>query len=496
MSSRARLAAGAVFLAVFGLLAAVTVNAAPAPELWRLQNLGEGGGEWAWSPGGAAWRIYADDIEETSGSVVTWDASTETTSLLCVTRVTDWDSGLAWYRGRVYWLRAPASGPDKRFEILSVAPGESAPAVVLRREGTAQGQFEMVGDRMIWSEWLPGKREWAVYTMRLSDRKPELVQQFLGTEEDDFDSADVRLGSRALAWAELGSDEAVGMKTVYALPIDESGNLQAKVKLDAGGAYLLDTLRVDGNRLVWVALDGDRERVYTWKVGESRPQPVPDSALLERDNPLIETAVSADRLAWSSGIYPDRGGGRCAVRTWAAGQSVATTLAVYPISPNGDMVSAPSVSGNRIVWVVARAEGYRDDADSNVFPPPDGAIVTWSVGDDRPQVIVKHLPIWASSAVLRVNGDRIAFLGEPEDVLHETVYLVRPQTEATAAAAVNADVATMPPASVETHEEGPEARVLVIVVGMAAVAALAAFFAWRVVVRRRRRSSSKGSGPV
>lgn len=487
MGNQKRFAAVALLSTlILGALLVVNVAAARAASSWRTQVLGTRGADWAWSPDGAAWRAPSGD--EGAGTIVTWDASRDTTDVLCVTKPADYDHEVTWHRGRVYWLR---SNGDEGFAILSMAPGERRPAVVLKRSSESESLFQMAGDRMIWSEWLPGKTEWAVYTMRLSDRKPALVQRFSGSESDDFSSADVRLSSHALCWAELGSDQTVGMRTVCVLPIDESGDLQAKVELDAGGSYLFDSLRVDGARLVW-AVQEDGQAVFTWKVGETQPHEIPDPILFDGATRVGYTAVSGDRVAWSDDTRDSSGSFRSTIRMWAAGESVATTLASSPSRPDGPVVSGPVISGDRIAWVVIRRGDNIDDAESDDVPVSKsaGAVITWRVGDDRPTVVVEHLPIRTEDPKISVSDDRIAFWIESEFEV-EGVHLARLKTPQHPAAS-DTTVATTMSAAVETQSvsRAPSKRtgapVKDLVVGLTAVVVgILALVTWRKWAQRR-----------
>jgi hypothetical protein len=249
----------------------------------------------------------------------------------------------------------------------------------------------------------------------------------------------------------------------------------------------VDSLEADGNRLIWVALDGGRGRVHTWKVGDKRPQAVPEAVYLDNDTGGgIEAAVSGDRVAWYIQVANDHEPIRTTVRTWAAGQHSATTLASYPFRPKGLTVTRPSVSGDRVAWVVAREYDFIPQLEG------DSALVTWKVGDHKPTSVATHLPASWISLPPTVSGDRIAFLANTGQ-LNDTVYMAELNGSPVPDAADETSSAATTPNAAEagsadgTQEKNAGVRAWDVVLGFAALAGILGIGTWWVVARRRKK---------
>lgn len=494
MSVRTRIALGAVALvATASLITQPLGDARAQTSAWHISQFGRVGESYsfAWAPDGAAWTNPSEDSDRRS-AIVAFRESKESTAVLATTPSGQWDGSLTWYRGRYYWVRASNQGwLGDSFAILSAEPGQKAPTTVISRGATFHGLFQLVAGRMLWSEWLPSMHEWAVYSMRLGG-KPHLVSRFPGDpQEDDFNTADVCLGSRVLAWAELvsGEDER-GKTTVHVLPIDAHGQLAREIVLDAGGSYSPFTLAADVDRVAWAAEDGSRIRVLTWRLRDRRPTEVPGSAQTSdpQATPFISLAMSSACIAWTSETDGADEPLETTVKVWLPGRAKATTLSTYKYRPSGTTVGTPVVSRSRVAWVVAGPESdINDTSEDAPLLEPDGSVVTWQVGDQTPQSIASHVPITDYDSELAVDGDRVSYGLATHDLEHVLCIASAESSLAVAAVdetgAIGATVTTVT-ATNDAVRGGIPAGYLVLA-GLAGAGALGALAV--VVVRRRRK---------
>jgi hypothetical protein len=447
-------------VAVIALLAIDAGTAAAAHSSWKTVKAGVASEyyEFTWTPNGAAWIDSANDVEdETEGSIVGWDGAKNRRRVLDVTPAGRWDTGLTWYEGRLYWLRQRDSSREAGFSILSLAPDEAAPTTLYQSDAICEGQFQMAAGRMIWTAWLPGHKEWALYSMSLGDTGPEVIARFPGTDEDDFSSADIVLSSNLLAWAELLSgDDAFGKETVQVRALDAGGGLGKTVTLDAGNTYGAFSLRASGRRLAWTSEDGTGTCVRTWLEGERSPVRIPGSSVRHdpHDGAAIDVGTSEVCVAWTM----RRGSGSRVVehqlKVWMPDSPTPATLATYKARPDGTDVSEPVVTGSRVVWLVG---DHQDDGESDEHDAagPDATIMTWTPADGSPRALARHLPVFVYSDTLVADGSRISVGGESDDYMTQAIYVVATRDAFSQAGSKRADRASA--ATVATPVEPPQA---------------------------------------
>ena len=192
---------------------------------------------------------------------------------------------------------------------------------------------------------------------------------------------------------EHGSPDISGDRMVWVTGGSESANEQCVtwkvgdatptlLATDVDGGYGFGEVAVDGDRVAWVASDGDYDQIFTWKAGDVAPTKLTSDA-----NDHEDLALSGDRVVWVSADadYYDQ------VFTWKAGDAGPTQLTVDENDHEG-----PAVSGDRVVWSASA-----DDEDST------WQLWTCKVGDASSVQLGDE----SDSLAPGISGDRIAWVG-------------------------------------------------------------------------------------